>query len=454
MPTVLHRLFAVACMASFSGPALAAPREITVEEEALGNVAILAPADEPQTFVALLSDKPGITPGLRRDAEALVEKGAAVALIDTPTLVRGLAQGEEVDCHYAFGDIEDVARSAQRALSIKVWRWPVLLGEGELGGTLAYLALAQAPLNTAAGAVSTGFASRFASKLKLCGGAPGAKVEDGAWNYSPYRDLPGRWAFVGRADGPAAPFLKAGGASAAAVAAPGDDAARFAAAMRAALDIGAPPHEELGDLPLIELPTDGPPKALAVFYSGDGGWRDIDKSIGEALSAKGIAVVGVDSLRYFWSEKSPAAIAADLDRILAHYRKAWGAPRVSVMGYSFGADIIPFAWRELPEASRRGIDLVALMGLEPTADFEVSVSGLLGVSSSADVDVRPALRSLPPEKTLCFYGEEEVEDEDTACTAPEIAKATLVKRPGGHHFDGDYEPVATMITGRLLAGGK
>src|SRR5215212_9098594 len=104
MPTVLHRLFAIACMASLSGPALAAPREITVEEEALGNVAILAPADEPQTFVALLSDKPGITPELRRDAEALVEKGAAVALIDTPTLVRGLAQGEEVDCHYAFGD--------------------------------------------------------------------------------------------------------------------------------------------------------------------------------------------------------------------------------------------------------------------------------------------------------------------------------------------------------------
>jgi hypothetical protein len=25
--------------------------------------------------------------------------------------VRGLAGGSEVDCHYAFGDIEDVARS-------------------------------------------------------------------------------------------------------------------------------------------------------------------------------------------------------------------------------------------------------------------------------------------------------------------------------------------------------
>ena len=69
---------------------------------------------------------------------------------------------------------------------------------------------------------------------------------------------------------------------------------------------------------------------MAVVYSGDGGWRDIDKDIASRLQAKGIPVVGVDSLRYFWSEKTPEQIAADLGLIMAHYREAWRhGPRLS-----------------------------------------------------------------------------------------------------------------------------
>src|SRR5215218_10683248 len=90
------------------GPAFAAPREIAVQEEALGTVAVLAPHEEPTRFVALLSDRDGLTPAVRGEAEALAGAGAAVALIDTPALLRGLAVGNEEDCHYAFGDIEDV----------------------------------------------------------------------------------------------------------------------------------------------------------------------------------------------------------------------------------------------------------------------------------------------------------------------------------------------------------
>jgi type IV secretory pathway VirJ component len=229
----------------------------------------------------------------------------------------------------------------------------------------------------------------------------------------------------------------------------GDDDARVAAAVKATLEIGAPPQEELGDLPLVELPTDGPPVGLAVFLSGDGGWRDIDKSIGEILQKEGVAVVGVDSLRYFWSTKDPAVIAADIERIIAHYTKLWGAKRVAVIGYSLGADVIPFAWPKFTKATQNRIDLLALLGLEPTADFEISVSGWLGVASSSDVDIKPYLPGLPSQKTLCVYGKDEIDDQETACVLPEIAKATIVERPGGHHFDGNYEPVARMILDRL-----
>lgn len=33
---------------------------------------------------------------------------------------------------------------------------------------------------------------------------------------------------------------------------------------------------------------------MAVIYSGDGGWRDIDKEVGNALQQQGVPVVGVE----------------------------------------------------------------------------------------------------------------------------------------------------------------
>jgi type IV secretory pathway VirJ component len=199
----------------------------------------------------------------------------------------------------------------------------------------------------------------------------------------------------------------------------------------------------------VELPASGPPVGLAIFISGDGGWRDIDKTIGEILQKEGVAVVGVDSLRYFWSTKEPDVIASDLTRIISYYTKLWGAKRIAVIGYSLGADVIPFTWQKLSPQTQKKVNLLAMLGLEPTADFEISVSGWLGVASSSDVDLKPYLPGLPFEKTMCFYGAEEVPDNDTACVFPEMKKAEIIERPGGHHFDGNYEPVARAILDRL-----
>ena len=446
--TWLHGLALVVCLCAVA-PALAAPREIKVKEEVLGEVTVLAPAEEPQIFAALMSDKDGFTPAYRATAEKLVAGGAAVLLVDTAFFIDALDKSDEENCHYAFGDMEDAARVAQRQLGMKTWRWPVLLGLGDLGGAMAYISISQTPDNTAAGAVSTGFATRIASHLVMCEGAVGKSAGKDLWDYTAPKTIPARWTLVSAA-APGAemqPFLDTKGA--ASVVVPGDGDTLVDAAVKATLEIGAPPAEELGDLPLIELPTDGPPLGLVIFLSGDGGWRDIDKTIGEILQKEGVAVVGVDSLRYFWSTKEPEAIASDLSRIVAYYTKLWGAKRVGIIGYSLGADVVPFAWQKFSPQVQKQINLLALLGLEPTADFQISVAGWLGVSSASDVDLKPYLPTLPMHKTMCFYGSEETADGETACVDPVMAKATIVQRPGGHHFDGDYEPVARMILDRL-----
>ena len=47
--------------------------------------------------------------------------------------------------------------------------------------------------------------------------------------------------------------------------------------------------------------------SFAIVMSGDGGWAGLDKDVAQALSAHGIPVVGLDSLRYFWSPRTPEA---------------------------------------------------------------------------------------------------------------------------------------------------
>lgn len=434
-------------------PVHAETRHITVTQEMLGQIQILAPTDEPRRFVIFIFGKDGLTAQRRAEAEKLVERGAAVALIDLASLEAILAKRTDDSCHYVFGEFEDLSRIAQRELGMSDWQWPVLLGVGE-GGTLAYLALAQAPANTAGGAVSLAFSPIFPTERPICGGAPTASETEGSVTYAPMDDLPAPWTLIVGA--PPADTVKAFANNPDLTSIhviPGDEAARFEAAMTALFGMTPPTGKALSDLPLEELAAKGTPTTLLILLSGDGGWRDIDKQIGEYLAERGVAVVGLDSLRYFWSRKEPRQIASDLERIADHYREKWKVPSLALAGYSFGAGVIPITWPELEPSTQTRTALIALLGLEPTFNLEVSVSGMLGMTPSSNIDMKPYLAALPKAKVMCFYGAEEKEDASTACVLPDLAGVARIERPGGHHFDGNYQVIADAILKRLRESG-
>lgn len=442
-------------------------REVQVEHEVFGGVAVFAPSQgsSPRAFIIYLTDDGGnqLTVERRASVERLVAQGAAVAPLSAPAVLNHLAARADTaaTCLDAFEEFEDLSTLAQRTLGGTNYRWPVLLGDGPTGGTLAYLALAQAPVNTTAGAVSLAFSPALSSGLPLCPGAPlvpSTALDKMQHVYAPSTDVPGRWLLVAqeRPSPEIEAFLRADdGNEFRLVPGAGPDA-QLRAAEAAALELGAPPATSLGDLPLVEIPArgQGPGNAakagtLAVFVSGDGGWRDIDKRIAEELAAQGVAVVGIDALRYFWGRKSPETVARDIERIIATYGQRWQVRRVALLGFSLGADALPLAWSHLGPATRDQVRLVALMGLGTTADLEVSVTGLLGIASAQAVDARPALRTLPASRVLCFFGTDEKAAGESGCLLPELAGATLVERPGGHHLNRDYGPVAKAILARL-----
>ncbi|MEV9163440.1 AcvB/VirJ family lysyl-phosphatidylglycerol hydrolase, partial [Klebsiella pneumoniae] len=78
-------------------------------------------------------------------------------------------------------------------------------------------------------------------------------------------------------------------------------------------------------LPVLEVPAAQPSDIVTLFYSGDGGWRDLDKDSAEHMASMGYPVVGIDTLRYYWQHKSPEQSAADLSKLMQHYREKWGA---------------------------------------------------------------------------------------------------------------------------------
>jgi type IV secretory pathway VirJ component len=206
----------------------------------------------------------------------------------------------------------------------------------------------------------------------------------------------------------------------------------------------APPPAELAGLPIVEVPAKRAGSTLAILISGDGGWAGIDKAVAASLAEKGIAVVGVDSLRYFWKERTPQSAAADVDRIVQHYLSAWDKKDILLIGYSQGADILPFVVNRLPAATRADVRLVAMLGLGERAVFEFHLANWLSQSDDG-LPIAPELQRMSKVRALCIYNDEG----DSSC--PEAASSTLraVSLPGGHHFGGDYDRVAALILEQL-----
>lgn len=347
-------------------------------EGRFGSVAIYRSARTPSGLVFIFSDDYGWNAQLDGVARALAGLGATVVGIDLPSYRRALAASGD-GCHYLISEVEDLSKRLEREFGFVGYQSPVLAGIGE-GGTLVYAALAQSPAATVAGAVSVDPAPSLNTSVPLCAGAPSQPAPSGGFRYGAQAHLPGWWE-VSPPDAVPSTLLalataKPGGGS------PTD---RLLALLRARLArTQTSESQALAELPLVELPAGRPGSAMAVVFSGDGGWRDLDKTIGDSLARDGMPVVGIDSLRYFWRAKTPDEVAGDLARIMRRYTGTWSTPKVVLIGYSFGAGVLPFAYNRLPADIRAEVVQISLLGLEPRAAFEFKVAGWLGAEPAAE----------------------------------------------------------------------
>ncbi|MCO6048177.1 virulence factor family protein [Mesorhizobium sp. RP14(2022)] len=429
----------VAAGGYYAGQAIAdsnPPARVTAER--LLDIPVLLPRrGEPKGLVIQISDRGGLSPRDTRFGDRLRAEGMAVLPVDLEDW-REKLDADDGECLYLGSDLELLAKEALRTIGGNSYFHPVVVGRGE-GGTLAYAALADAPPATLGGAVALDPAQTLDTRLPVCEGAKATKVEDSQFSYALDAPLPenatllSAQSMTGLASGeaPSGSFFAVNTVEP-------DNKKRETDAVSRVVEL-ADDDATSGALPIVDIPSDGRPEAVVLFYSGDGGWRDLDKTIGDALAEKGLHVIGVDSLRYFWNVRTPQEIARDAEAMIKMADPSGKLP-VAVYGYSFGADTFPFAWQYLPDAIKHRIRMVALLGTEETTTFQVTVGGWLGIGG--DYEVVPEIRKIPLERVVCIYGE----DEDlTACTDPRLKGMELIKTEGGHHFDGDYDALADRL---------
>jgi type IV secretory pathway VirJ component len=207
--------------------------------------------------------------------------------------------------------------------------------------------------------------------------------------------------------------------------------------------------DDLSRLPITEMPAQPDTgNTVAIFLTGDGGWATLDKQVVAEMRAHGVAVVGLNTRPYLSKKKTSDEIANDLTRISRHYLAAWNRPRLAIVGYSRGADLMPFGVAGMPADLRNRIVLLGLLGLGTRAGFEFHFEDIfLAVKRPTDQLTLPVLNQLEGLKMLCVFGSDEKE---SGCrnAAPGLI-TRKVELPGGHHWDNDYKLVGDLVVEEL-----
>jgi type IV secretory pathway VirJ component len=199
-----------------------------------------------------------------------------------------------------------------------------------------------------------------------------------------------------------------------------------------------------GDFPVVAIPSAIKDTLPMVFLvSGDGGWTSFDNSLGEALAAKGMPVVGLDAQKYFWNEKTPEETAITVSKAVQHFMQQWNKKKFILAGYSFGACVVPFIAERLPAGLKESMEGVYCLSPDETADFEIHISDMLDLGTSSDrynvIEEIKKIRQLHP---ICIFGKDE-----SAKIRSHFGETgvRIISLSGDHHYDDNPSAAATAI---------
>lgn len=461
---VARLILILAPLPALAAPAPAAPADAAaiVDYGLFGHLHLSRPSGAIAHTVLLVSDRDGWSARQDALAAALAQRGAFVVGIDLPAYLNRMQAIASDKCSYPAAHFEEVAHWIERHEGLTDYSVPLVVGDGA-GATFAYAMAAQAPAGTFEGLITLGWDDSLRFAKTFCPGDAGAMTlaDKGAFRVAPLAKFPLPWRPQPFARGARlvglgavlAPAWRLVGTLWPPLAEPDAAAglARTYARWRARADAATSAlPDDVADLPLIEVePTVAAATAprIAIVLTGDGGWAGLDRGVADALAGQGMRVIGFSTLKFFWQKQTPEATAQALARVIAHYAKGEANARFVVIGYSFGASLVPVVVNRLPEELRRRVQEGVMISPDDEAVFEIHVGDWFG--STHHDEAVPIAPEIAASKVplLCVHGADE---DDSPCrkAQPPMRAASL---PGGHHYDGDYAALGALIVRDLSA---
>lgn len=437
------------------------------------NVTIYKPTGTPKSFVLFVSGDGGWNQGVIDMAKNIANQGALVAGVNILTYYKNIKK-ENVKCYYPASDFENLSLEIQKRYKFSNYLKPILVGYSS-GATLVYGVLAQAPANTFKGAIALGFCPDIELDKTLCNGlALTTKVLK-----------PGKSFYLNPSEKLTAPFIVLQGIKD--LDCPYANAVKYMEEVNTEQLITLPKvghgfsitknwmpqfitaYKKIQntptyaqkksaenklkqpqnfqtypiDLPLTIIHSDTKENLpLAFMISGDGGWTSFDQEFGEQFSKEGIPVIGLDAQDYFWNVKTPKKTAVDISTAINHYLKQWNKKSFILVGYSFGASVVPFIANDFPNELKEKMKGVYSLSPDETADFEIHILDMMSINSVEKYNVIAEMNKIKSLNPVCFFGNEE---NKTIREKFEVSGAKVIMLEGNHHFNNGFVSMVNNI---------
>lgn len=178
---------------------------------------------------------------------------------------------------------------------------------------------------------------------------------------------------------------------------------------------------------------------IVLYLSGDGGFNSFSTSYCELLGKQGYTVEAVNSKSFFWDKKTADQIARELSGNLEKLLVGKKNHLVYFVGYSFGADVIPFLVNKLTAEWKERLQAVVLLEPSTSTDLEIHVSDLFGRSETKrSMDVVAEINKMVNIRTAILLGED-------GASFPikniRLKNLEAIYMKGNHHFDGNVTDV-------------
>ena len=133
----------------------------------------------------------------------------------------------------------------------------------------------------------------------------------------------------------------------------------------------------------------------------------------------------------------------DLEEVIQKYSRQWNKRTSLLIGYSFGADVLPYALNHASPSVKSQIRSVVLLQPGLFASYEVTWATQLNLKASGD-PVLPEIEAMPlPLLLVC------TNEAGSLCSQLPDDRYPRIMMPGNHSFDGKFTDLAEKILKQL-----